>query len=363
MNDYDVAPDGAGNAYAVITRGDYPTGENGEILFTHRPAGGSWGPVEPIQDIPDSWEESASIAVDAAGNAYATWAYRADHATDIFFAYRPAGGPWREAFRINDDGGAAPQWRSAIGADPAGNAHALWLDKRASTTQLYAAVARHDDLAGPLNPQWVWYREAEDVFRTGSMQRGTDSGASACYYVYDTIPRSGSSITFDVMLPYSDNYYLWARAMGQAWDQNSFWVSVDGAPFFHYEIGQFDGQWIWGWEPVHVEGQPVAPFALSAGQHTIVFNSREPFSRLDTMALVNRSGYAPSHVIPCGTTPTPTSAHTPTATATATSTPTRTATPTCTPTVTPTATFTPTQTPTATATPTSTPVLRIATCR
>ncbi|MCB0231849.1 MAG: hypothetical protein KDH90_22465, partial [Anaerolineae bacterium] len=72
------------------------------------------------------------------------------------------------------------------------------------------------------------------------MQRGADSGgASACYYVYDTVPWSGSSITFDVTVPYDDNYYLWARAMGLDWDKNSFWVSVDGAPPFHYEIGQF----------------------------------------------------------------------------------------------------------------------------
>jgi hypothetical protein len=220
---------------------------------------------------------------------------------------------------------------------------------------------------GPTFPQWVWHREAEDVPRTGSMLRGTDSGgASACSYVYDTVPWSGSSITFNVTVPYADNYYLWARAMGHVWDQNSFWVSVDGAPFFHYEIDQFGGQWTW--EQVHVEGQPVAPFTLSAGQHTVVFNSREPLSRLDAVVLVNRPAYTPTHFTPCGTTPTatPTNTPTPTATATATSTPTatrtatstRTATPTHTPTVTPTATFTATSIPTATATPTATSVRR-----
>ncbi len=160
--------------------------------------------------------------------------------------------------------------------------------------------------------------------------------------------------------------------MGHAWDQNSFWVSVDGAPFFHYEIGQFNGLWTWGWEQVHVEGQPVAPFALSAGQHTVVFNSREPLSRLDAIALVNRSSYVPTQFTPCGATSTPTATQTatPTATATATltstptrtATPTRTVTPTRTPTVTPTPTVTSTSTATATATatasPTATPVRR-----
>ena len=246
-------------------------------------------------------------------------------------------------------------------ADPVNN-----LDQRGVTRPQGAHCdigAVEQEIIEP-NPQWVWHREAEDAPRTGSIQRGADSGgASACYYVYNTVPWSGSSITFDVTVPYTDNYYLWARAMGLDWDQNSFWVSVDGAPFFHYEINQFAGQWTWGWEQVHAEEQPVAPFALTAGQHTIVFSSRESFSRLDAVVLVNRSVYVPTQFTPCGTTPTPTATAPPTRTATATPTststpsPTATATPTRTATQTPTRTMTatPTSTSTATATPTHTP--------
>ena len=315
-------------------------------------------------DVPATQLESASIASDNAGNAYATWGYQAELATDVYFAYRPTGGVWRSAIRINDDIGGAAQWRSAIAVDPAGNPQALWLDRRNPTTHLYASYARHDDIAGPGNPQWVWHREAEDVPRTGGMQLGQDNaGASACHYVAYAGGAAGS-ITFNLTVPYDDNYFAWARAMGMDWDQNSFWVSMDGAPAFHYEIGQFGGQWTWGWEQVHVEGQPVTPFALSAGQHTIVFGSREPLSRLDAIVLVNRSGYVPTQFTPCGTTPTATPTNTPTATATSrpspTATPTRTATATPTRTVTATATSTSTATPTptctATATPTATPV-------
>ena len=105
--------------------------------------------------------------------------------------------------------------------------------------------------------QWLWHREAENAPRTGGMLLGTDTtGASACRYVYYTGGEAGS-ITFDITVPYTSGYYLWARAMGLDWNQNSFWVSVDGSPAFQYEIGQFGGQWTWGWEPVHVEGQPV----------------------------------------------------------------------------------------------------------
>jgi hypothetical protein len=361
---FDLTVDQERNAYAVWTEvyGSYPEYEE-RVLFSYRPADTTWGTSEVISDEPDSRKNRASIAVDSAHNGYAAWSWATDQAKDVFFAYRPADGVWRSAIRINDDIGGAPQWAAKLAVDPAGNALALWLDRRNPTAHVYTSYARHADIADPDNPQWVWFREAEDVPRTGSMQRGTDtSGASACYYVYDTVPWSGSSITFNVTVPYTDNYYLWARAMGHAWDQNSFWVSVDGAPFFHYEIGQFGGQWTWGWEPVHVEGQPVAPFTLSAGQHTIVFNSREILSRLDAVVLVNRSGYVPTQFTSCGATATATPTNTPTATATATSTPTatptRTATPTHTPTVTPTATFTPTSTPTATASPTATPVRR-----
>ena len=213
---------------------------------------------------------------------------------------------------------------------------------------------------GPGYAQWVWHREAEAVPRTGSMQGGTDiSGASACNYVFydNSIPGAGS-ITFDITVPHGDSYYLWARAMGLDWDKNSFWVSADGAPPFHYEIGQFGGQWTWGWEQVHAEGQPVVPFILDPGDHTVVFGGREPLSRLDAVVLVNRSDYVPTQFTPCEPTPTPTASptNTITATPTSTSTPSPTATPTRTATATPTrtATLTPTSTSTATATPTST---------
>jgi cell division septation protein DedD len=207
------------------------------------------------------------------------------------------------------------------------------------------------------NPQWVWHREAEAVPRTGSMQRGTDtSGASACYYVFDPASYSGSTVTFGVTVPYTDNYYLWARAMGLDWDQNSFTVFVDSTEVRQFEIRPVGSQWTWSWQRVtnEVGGVPVVQvFPLSTGSHTIRFQSREANTRLDAVVLVNRSGYVPTQWTPCSATSTPTATNTPTATPTATSTPT--ATPTATPTETPTPTATPTYTATPTRTPTSTP--------
>ena len=215
--------------------------------------------------------------------------------------------------------------------------------------------------------RFIWHSEAEDGVRAGSMQVDADNGASACQYVYDRDLQPGSAVTFAVTVPFAGDTYLWARAMGLDWNRNSFWVSVDGAPSFHYEIGQFGGEWTWGWEPVHPEGQLVTPFALSAGAHTVSFMSREPDSRLDALLLVNRSGYLPTEYLPCGTTPTTTPTRTPTGTptVTATLTPTRSPTPTGTstptrtqtPTITPTPTHTETPTVTATTTPTLTPTV------
>jgi hypothetical protein len=321
-----------------------------QILFAYQPAGGAWTTPEPIADAMSVQPDSVSIAADAAGNVYAVWS-----AGDVYFRYRPAGGSWGETFTINDDAGSAAQWAAKLAVDPAGNAYALWLDRRNPTTHLYFSYANHNDIVNAGNPPWVWLGEAEDAPRTGSMQRGTDSsGASACYYVYDPVAYSGSTVTFNVSVPYDDAYYLWSRAMGLDWDQNSFTVFVDNTEVRQVEIRPVGGQWTWNWHRVtdEIAGSPVVQvFRLSAGSHTIRFQSREANTSLDAIVLVNRSGYVPTQFTPCAPTATPTATQTSTPTATAT--PTRTATPT----ITPTATLTPTSTPTATATPTATPVV------
>lgn len=201
-------------------------------------------------------------------------------------------------------------------------------------------------------PLAVWMMEAEDGDRTGSMRVSANDGASKCEFVFDPEPMSGSTVTFNASVPYTGDYTLWARVMGTGWNFNSFLVSVDGGPFFHYEIGQFGNQWTWGWERVHANNLPVMVFTLSAGAHTIQFKSREDQSRLDAVLLVNRSDYVPTYVWVCGTTPSPTPTTTPTSTPSPTVTPTRTQTPTAT--ATRTATATPTRTPSATATATAT---------
>jgi cell division septation protein DedD len=200
----------------------------------------------------------------------------------------------------------------------------------------------------------VWHSEAELGALTAPMAVAYDPLASACYYASDPVGAQTAAVTLTANLPAADRYYLWARAMGLGDANNAFSVTVDnGAPVV-FNVLQVGGQWTWGW-------LPVLSVQLGAGQHTVRIASNEPLTRLDSLVLVNRSGYVPVQVTQCLETPTPTATTTPTQTPTPTATPTQTPTPTATPTPTqtptPNATATPTDTPTAAATPTSTPVV------
>lgn len=179
-------------------------------------------------------------------------------------------------------------------------------------------------------PPAVLFQEAEAGSRTGTMVVGTDPGASACQYVHDLVVGSTSRVTLAFDVPTMGSYYLWARAAGLDWNHNSFFVSVNDAPAFHFEVPQYGGLWTWGWSTVHPE-PPVTPFVLNAGYNTVSFQTREAGTRLDAVLLVNDAGYAATHITPCGVTPTVT----PTPTATATPDPNITPTPTATPTAVP----------------------------
>ncbi len=143
----DIAVDDAGNAYAAWVDGRdtycffiicyY------DIYFAYRPAGGSWGAGERVNDVPQpivgatDWDWSIvgpSIAVDGAGNVYVVWA---DDRTgsgssdrQIYFATRSAGGVWGPNERLNDVLDEYDRSHPAIAVDPAGNAHAIWIDGR-----------------------------------------------------------------------------------------------------------------------------------------------------------------------------------------------------------------------------------------
>lgn len=184
--------------------------------------------------------------------------------------------------------------------------------------------------------------EAEDMELQSPMEKGTDSEASACKYIFSQDPEHGAAtFTFTVLV--SDTYSIWARGRGSDWDHNSFWWSMDNITGeTRWEITPTDWIWVNLWD-----------VALAEGEYTLQFRGREPGARLDRVEIVSDSEHTPTVVPYEQETPTPEPTRTPSPTSTATRTPTSTRTPTATPTATATPTFTPT--PTDTATPTATP--------
>jgi hypothetical protein len=137
-----IAVDASGKAYAVWVCWDL-VGEalvNPRICFSYRPAGGSWSAAEKVNDS-DGWDSPSypSIAADANGNAYAMWEdwrnatlENEEHRrnSDIYFAYRPSGGAWGPNVRVNDETGLAAQRFPTIAVDGSRNAYAVWYDRR-----------------------------------------------------------------------------------------------------------------------------------------------------------------------------------------------------------------------------------------
>jgi len=135
----DIAVDASGNAYCVW--GDYRNYET-EIYSAYRPAGGDWGTYERVSYASPAGDAYyATLAVDAAGNAYAVWTdeRNGNGNQDTYFAYRPAGGTWGANERVNDDTGTVVQWYPHVAVDASGNAYAVWADHRNGAPDLYFA--------------------------------------------------------------------------------------------------------------------------------------------------------------------------------------------------------------------------------
>ncbi len=101
-----------------------------------RPAGGPWGAAELLQTISDFYSNfQADAALDDWGRAYVLWRARLD--PGLFFSTRPPGGPWSAAENIRSSVASVP-WDPHLAVDNAGNAHAVWTDAR-DGEDIYAA--------------------------------------------------------------------------------------------------------------------------------------------------------------------------------------------------------------------------------
>jgi hypothetical protein len=145
----------------------------------------------------------------------------------------------------------------------------------------------------PSGATFLWDHEAESGSLTGAMTVGSDGEASSGQYVYSPQASDDAKVTYSVTVPADSYYYLWARAKGTSWNNNSFWLQIDNRAEIMYEIPQFDGAWTWGWEVVHPDKQPADPFYLSAGAHTLQFEGREAYAGLDRLVLTDDPSYTP----------------------------------------------------------------------
>jgi hypothetical protein len=139
-----IAVDGLGNAYALWLDGRKDAG-NYDVYFACRPSGGTWSENVQVNDVSgsasssDLWERPSALAVNGSGNAYALWTDERNGNLDIYFAYRPAGGVWEANLRVDDDPGTADQRDPAVAVDGAGNVYAAWTDQRRGNTDVYFA--------------------------------------------------------------------------------------------------------------------------------------------------------------------------------------------------------------------------------
>jgi hypothetical protein len=79
-------------------------------------------------DLSTSQQDDPAIAVDSAGNAYAVWTDRRNGIADIYFSYCPAVGDWSVNIPVDGNSFTLGQYHPDIAVDGSGNAYAIWVN-------------------------------------------------------------------------------------------------------------------------------------------------------------------------------------------------------------------------------------------
>ena len=162
-------------------------------------------------------------------------------------------------------------------------------------------VSDEEDEEEPYDNNALWI-EAEDLPTEVSgtaFQLGEDATASKGKYL-ETVTQTAQSTPTDstyilaahFTIPTADTYYIYGRVMCPTWDDDSYFVSVDGALTSNFVNGLQTASWAWK-ELYHGN--------LKAGQHTLYIGGREDGACLDKLCITTNSE-APSGM--GGTTPT-----------------------------------------------------------
>ncbi len=145
-------------------------------------------------------------------------------------------------------------------------------------------VSDAEDEEEPYDNNAVWI-EAEDLPTEGSgtaFQLDEDATASKGKYL-QTVTQTINTPTDSVYIlaahftaPTADTYYIYGRVMCPSWDDDSYFVSVDGALNSNFVNGLQTASWDWK-ELYHGN--------LKAGEHTLYIGSREDGACLDKLCI------------------------------------------------------------------------------
>ncbi len=142
------------------------------------------------------------------------------------------------------------------------------------------------------------YLEAESAALSGNptfsvVSDGTAAGGAYITPTSNNLSSAGPNrATFDFTVD-AGNYVIWGRTRAGSFDDDSFWVSVDGGSFARWnDIPQSS---TWSWDDAHNSdaGGAQLVFALSAGSHTLQIANREDGVLLDKL-YITANGDVPS---------------------------------------------------------------------
>jgi len=146
-------------------------------------------------------------------------------------------------------------------------------------TDALAADDEEDDYGEAL------WQEAEDL-RTGSMGTGfqmvDDAAASGGSYlmtvnnIVNAAPTDDANrLVWDFSTGKADTYYIYARVLCPTWDDDSYWIALDGQQSGFANGLQTNA---WDWKQLHTE-------YLQAGSHSLTIGAREDGACLDKLCI------------------------------------------------------------------------------
>ncbi len=153
-----VALDPTGNAFAFWVEKGL---NQGDIYFSLRPRGGVWQPAVRVNDAlgkADSYNKPFAAAIDSAGNAYAVWQDYRNGKLDLYFSFRPPGGSWQANERVGSN--LTDPYNPALVVDPAGKVYAAWSENLGGKMDVYFAVR-------PAGGPWQAPEKVNDVSTVG----------------------------------------------------------------------------------------------------------------------------------------------------------------------------------------------------